>query len=88
MKATITSKGQITIPAKVRRKLNLKAGQVLEFDEHAPYLKATRVFDPAEMYATIGCLKDKNGPARSAEDWLNKTRGKVKLPGDRNAHGD
>lgn len=88
MKATITSKGQITIPAKVRRKLNLKAGQVLEFDEEAPYLKATRVFDPAEMYATIGCLKNSKGPARSAEDWLNQTRGTVKLPGGRNAHGD
>jgi AbrB family looped-hinge helix DNA binding protein len=42
MKATITSKGQITIPARLRPRLNLKAGQVLEFDESAPYLKATR----------------------------------------------
>ena len=27
---TVTSKGQITIPIKIRRKLNLKPGQVLE----------------------------------------------------------
>jgi AbrB family looped-hinge helix DNA binding protein len=88
MKATITSKGQITIPARVRRRLNLKAGQVLEFDEEAPYLKATRTFDPAEMYAAIGCCKDKRVPARSAREWMNKTRGKVKLPEDRDAHGN
>ena len=31
MKSTITSKGQITIPIKIRRKLNLKPGQVLEW---------------------------------------------------------
>ena len=88
MKAKITSKGQITIPAKVRRRLNLKTGQVLEFDESAPYLKATRVFDPAEMYAVIGCCKDKDVPAGSAEEWLDETRGKVRLPKERNAHGD
>jgi AbrB family looped-hinge helix DNA binding protein len=88
MKATITSKGQITIPVKVRRRLNLKPGQVLEFDEESPYLKAIRIFDPGEMYAAIGCCKDKEAPARSAQEWLNKTRGKVKLPKDRNAHRD
>jgi len=88
MKATITSKGQITVPAGVRRRLNLKAGQVLEFDESAPFLKATRAFDPGEMYSIIGCCKDKEIPAGSAEEWLNESRGKVRLPKERNAHGD
>jgi AbrB family looped-hinge helix DNA binding protein len=68
MKATITSKGQITIPAKVRRRLNLRPGQILEFDEEAPYLKATRIFDSGEMYATIGCCKNKKAPARSSQE--------------------
>jgi len=87
MKATITSKGQITIPAKVRRKLNLRPGQILEFDEEAPYLKATKVFDPSEMYGAIGCCRGR-APADSAEEWLIKTRGEVALPEDSNAHGD
>ena len=88
MKATITSKGQITIPVGVRRRLNLKAGQVLEFDESAPYLKATRVFDPGEMYAVIGCCGDRDGPAESAAEWLDETRGKVRLPERKDAHRD
>jgi len=40
---TITSKGQITIPLRVRKKLNLKAGDQLEFDESATVLTARRV---------------------------------------------
>lgn len=87
MKATITSKGQITIPIKIRRRLNLKAGQVLEFDGDAPYLKATKVFDPSEMYSVIGCSMSKP-PADSAAEWLNKTRGKAGLPKEKDENGD
>ncbi|HEX4964764.1 MAG TPA: AbrB/MazE/SpoVT family DNA-binding domain-containing protein [Thermoanaerobaculia bacterium] len=36
MKATLTSKSQITIPTAIRRRLGLQAGQVLEFDEVRP----------------------------------------------------
>lgn len=49
MKAVLTSKGQITIPATIRKRLGLKVGQVLEFDEEAPYLKAVVAFDEDEM---------------------------------------
>jgi AbrB family looped-hinge helix DNA binding protein len=87
MKSTITSKGQITIPIRIRRRLNLKAGQVLEFDEEAPYVKATKVFDPGEMYSVIGCSKDRQ-PADSAMEWLSKTRGKVELPERKDADRD
>jgi AbrB family looped-hinge helix DNA binding protein len=80
VKAKITSKGQITIPARVRRKLRLEPGQVLEFDEDAPFLKAVKVFDPRAMYETIGCCRDTAGVAQSAEEWLEVTRGPVELP--------
>ncbi len=33
MKASITSKGQLTIPKSIRDRMGLKAGDVLEFDE-------------------------------------------------------
>ncbi|MEY2881155.1 MAG: prlF antitoxin for toxin YhaV toxin [Verrucomicrobiota bacterium] len=40
MKATLTEKGQITIPARLRKRWGLKPGQVIEFDENAPFLQA------------------------------------------------
>ncbi|MBA3832500.1 MAG: AbrB/MazE/SpoVT family DNA-binding domain-containing protein [Chthoniobacterales bacterium] len=79
MTATITSKGQITIPAKIRRKLGLKAGVVLEFDEDASFLKARHVFDEKKARAALGCAKDAL-PGHTAESWLSATRGRdVKL---------
>jgi len=45
MKATLSSKGQITIPLAVRNRLHLKAGDQLEFDENATVLTAKRVIN-------------------------------------------
>lgn len=75
MTTTITSKGQITIPAKIRQKLHLHAGHVLEFDENAPYLKAYRRIDPEEARSVIGCAK-KAMKGATAEQWLSQTRGR------------
>lgn len=80
MKSTLTSKGQITIPIRIRRKLNLKPGQVLEFDENAPYLKATKAFNAQEMYGAIGCCRAAS--RLSAKEWLDQTRGPLELPED------
>lgn len=73
MKATLTSKGQITIPLKIREKLGLKAGQVLDFDEDAPYLKAVPVFDEEAMRSVVGCAEGAVG--FTSGEWLDETRG-------------
>jgi AbrB family looped-hinge helix DNA binding protein len=78
MKAVLTSKGQVTIPARIRQKLGLRAGQVLDFDETAPYLKAVVVFDEDEMRSVLGWARGALG--RSSREWLDETRGKVALP--------
>lgn len=80
MKATLTSKGQITIPARIRRKLGLRAGQILDFDEDASYLRAVPVFDEDAMRSVLGCARGKLGKTTSR--WLDQTRGPVELPED------
>jgi antitoxin PrlF len=79
MKATLTSKGQITIPLKIRERLGLKPGQQLEFDETAPFLKAVKVVDQRAWEKVRGIGK-KRLPAASINDWLEQTRGAVELP--------
>ncbi len=75
MKATLTSKGQITIPTAIRRRLGLKPGQVLEFDESTPYLMAVPVFDEQAMRSLVGCTSGRL--AQTTGEWLDETRGPV-----------
>jgi len=79
MKATVTSKGQITIPLPIRRKLKLHRGTVLEFDEEADYLKACKSADADRMRAVIGIAK-KELAGKSVEEWMEMLRGPVRLP--------
>jgi AbrB family looped-hinge helix DNA binding protein len=82
METTITSKGQITIPAKLRRKLGLKPGMKLEFDETASFVKATRPVDLKRMRSAIGCLKGRLREGSKA--WIDEMRGPATLPPKRN----
>jgi AbrB family looped-hinge helix DNA binding protein len=79
MKATVTSKGQITIPLPIRRRLRLHPGTVLEFDERADCLKAIRAVDPKRMRAVIGIGKEELA-VRSTLEWLEELRGPAELP--------
>jgi AbrB family looped-hinge helix DNA binding protein len=75
MKATLTAKGQITIPTAIRRRLGLQVGQILEFDEEAPYILAVPVFDEEAMRAVVGCTRDRL--RKTSDEWLDETRGRV-----------
>lgn len=74
----LTSKGQITIPVKLRSRLNLKPGDVLDFDENAPYLLARPSFSEEEMRGALGCAK--NQSRFPSQKWLEETRGAVANP--------
>ena len=79
MKATLTSKGQITIPIDVRTRLHLKPGDILEFDETAPFLKATKTITP-EAWAAFGEGWTDPFPGRDPAVVLEELRGPVELP--------
>lgn len=79
MKATVTSKGQITIPLPIRRRLKLHKGSVLEFDASADHLKATKCIDPERMRAVIGIAK-RELAGKSVAGWMEMLRGSAPLP--------
>jgi AbrB family looped-hinge helix DNA binding protein len=80
MQATLTSKGQITIPVHVRNRLHLKPGDVLEFDETAPFLKATKTI-PAEAWEQFGKAATDPWGDRTVLEIMDELRGPVELPG-------
>ena len=79
MKATLTSKGQITIPVDVRNRLNLKTGDILEFDETAPFLKATKTIPP-EAWEEFGKGWKDPWPEMDMDEVMDDLRGPVTLP--------
>jgi AbrB family looped-hinge helix DNA binding protein len=79
MKATVTSKGQITIPGPLRRRFGLRAGTVLEFDEDAPTLTARRVISREQMARAAGAL-ERQLAGRSSSEWLTELRGEAEMP--------
>ncbi len=54
--AKVTSKGQVTIPREIRRRLGVRAGDKLEFEEDAQGVRVKAVRDGSvfEKYAGIG----------------------------------
>lgn len=79
MIATLTSKGQITIPRSIRERLHLKPGDKLDFDENAPYLKATKTISEEE-WGRFGRDWHDPWPDQSAMQVLETMRGPVELP--------
>lgn len=79
MKATLTSKGQITIPLAIRERLGLRPGHVLEFDETAPYLKAARAIDPG-VWREFGRKAKNPWPGLSSREIVDHLRGPVEKP--------
>ena len=84
MQAVITTKGQVTIPLPIRRRLNLKPGQVLEFDETAPFVKGTKAVAVDRMRSVIG-IAERELAEKTTEEWLEELRGPVALPRRRRA---
>ena len=85
MTATITSKGQITIPLAIRERLGLKTGDQLEFDETAPILVARRAVNREQWRASLKSWRKTTAKTLKGHPWehepssviLEETRGET-----------
>jgi antitoxin PrlF len=57
MKATISEKGQVTIPKRLRERLGLRAGQVLDFEEANGTLIARKTQDQDPVDRVFGIIE-------------------------------
>ena len=76
MQVTVSSKYQITIPAKLRKKFHLKPGMKLLFDEQASDLRAKPKydFDVEAMRGALGAAKNFE-PGKTSTQSLRELRG-------------
>ncbi len=72
MKARVADRGQVTIPKELRKKLGIKPGTVLDFNEQNGKLVAIKMVSADPVEKVYGCLKTKV----STGAWIEKLRGK------------
>jgi AbrB family looped-hinge helix DNA binding protein len=77
MIATITSKGQITIPLAIRERLGLKAGDRIDFDETAPVLTARRVVDREAWQATLSKWRETSATVLKDHPWESASSAEI-----------
>ena len=73
MLSKITSKGQITLPMALRRRLGLVPGLQVEFIEDEHGIRMVRHVERADLDAVKGCLK--GVLKESSAEYLAQTRG-------------
>jgi antitoxin PrlF len=74
--AKVTSKGQVTVPREIRRRLGVRAGDRLLFeeDERGVRVTAVRKESPFKKYAGIGNPGIGKG-RKGIQKWLRDLRG-------------
>ncbi len=75
-RATITSKGQITVPRDIRRALGVRPGDRLLFesDSAGVRVRPVRAKSPFEKYRGVGNPGIPSG-RKAVRDWIRRLRG-------------
>ena len=73
MKSAVSEKGQVTIPKKLRDRLGIKAGVVLEFHEERGRLVASKARSASPTDRAYGILK----LGRPTDELIRALRGKA-----------
>jgi len=74
--ATMTSKGQITVPREIRRRLGVREGDKLEFEDNGNGIQVTAVREESvfEKYRGIGTPGIGSG-RKAIQKWIREIRG-------------
>lgn len=76
--AKVTSKGQITVPREIRRRLGVRAGDRVEFEEDADGVRVTAVRKESPFAKYMGIGNPGIGKGRKGiQRWLREMRGKL-----------
>jgi len=78
MKALVTSKGQITIPKRLREKFGIEPGMEVDFSLAPDGIRLRKVIDRPGRSAVLGCLRDELS-GRSVAEWVDEMRGRVEI---------
>lgn len=71
----ITSKGQVTVPVEIRRKLGLRRGDSVEFKEEGPDTIIARATDPESPFDKyVGALRSKQKRHMTSKEWMADLR--------------
>ena len=73
MIARVTSKGQVTIPKKVRERLGVHPGEEVGFEEKDGLVVVSKVVTKSPLDQWVGRLKHLQG--RRSDDLVKETRG-------------
>ncbi len=75
LEATVSSKGQITVPIEIRKRLNLKSGDRLRFLVEKGDVKLLPAREEENPFTKwIGALNPKGTPAGTAVKWVRSLR--------------
>lgn len=76
MKTKVSERGQVTIPKKLRKRLGIRPGQVLEVDEERGRVVMSKVIQEDAFERLTGILKlDK-----TTDELIEEMRGPAELP--------
>lgn len=76
MKAVVSEKGQVTIPKRLRDRLGIRPGQLLEFDEEGGNLVARKATVQNPVDAVYGIIDLRRG----TDAFLAELRGEIESP--------
>jgi antitoxin PrlF len=79
MKALVTTKGQVTIPKKLRDEFGIEPGTQVDFVAATDGIRLRKVVNRSKRLGVFGCLK-KELAGRSVKELVDELRGPVELP--------